>query len=263
MFVQQIRDRLQNLVQQDLQSSLRELTIGTLTSNHSATSTSIDRSDFHRHYDDLSDVNLLAGIDIVDYFQQRWIELQNQTKQNVTNAKHSSKTIQQIKCKFENFNKICDDLETDLDRLVPEICESLLSIEIELEQSLSLVNKLNEAIIGLNKESIDQDFEQRKSESEQKMNQMLVRRAEDLVLYESQLNSKYERQEVEILKERQLVFQQAFEDELRIYKEKGQLINNEPPSSSSLSKDETKLEDISLDLDPNEVDELEKFLEND
>nr|XP_046911578.1 dysbindin protein homolog [Dermatophagoides farinae] len=251
-----IRDRIQH-VQQDLTTSFRELTIGTIVDSPATYPTSLSR-DKSNLYD--LDVNLYAGADVIEYFQHRWIEIQNETKHNANKAQSVSKHIGQMRSHLKNFNKTTDDLESELDKLAPEIHDSLLEIEHELERSLLLLNKLNEAVICLNKEVIDCDHQQRKDESKQKLDEMLIRRAEDLVIYEAQLRSKYERQEVAILKERQLVFQQAFEEELRLYKEKGLVTESNKLKEPS---DGTRLEDISLDIDQDEANELEKFLEND
>lgn len=239
--------------------SFRELTIGAIVDSPATSPTSSSSSS--RTYDKSNlDVNIYAGADVIEYFQHRWIEIQNETKQNVSKAKTASQHIDQMYCHLENFKKIYNNFESEFDKFASEICDSMLEIEHELESSLSLLNKLDEAIICLNKEMIDCDYQQRKYESKQKMDELVIRKAEDLVLYEAQLSSKYERQEVAILKERQLVFQQAFEEELCLYKEKGLILESNKPKESA---DGTRLEDISLDIDQNEAIEFEKFLEND
>lgn len=233
------------------------MTLGTLAGGNE-TGASKQKPSQQFQYD--LDVNLYAGAEIIEHFQNAWNQIQRQMDLNIETKQSIAKHIEEIDSQTKQLMLVGEKLNADLDSIILDIDKSLLEIEKEIQQSSTLLNGLHKAIIELNKQTIDENFKRRKDESKKKLDSMVSRRIEDLALYQAHLYSKQEKKEIEFLYERQMVFQQAFEEELRLYKEKGIILE---PTISNSKTSSTKLEDISFDVSKDEENELEKFLQDD
>lgn len=226
---------------------------------------------------DSSQINLNAGSELMDYFQRKWISLHEQTELNLNKAQAVKEGIDQLD---DYNNKLCHSMQTLVDQ-VSTFDNVLLEIDLiekEMVKTCSLLSKMENAITDLSKLSIQQEFEQKRKSQLEHLEQLIHGHNDELRLYEQGLKEavtlkqiEQRKKEEQILRERQSVFQSAFEEEIKLFKEKGHLpsksdgkdlsTNSQSRNDSEPSSSET-LENISLEIDPNDVDEFEQFLKD-
>lgn len=219
---------------------------------------------------DSLNVNLDAGADMIDYYQYRWQQLHELSQENAKKSIQITSALTEIDCDVQRLhsatNKLIDELSS-----IPDLEQSINAIELEIERSMPLLNLFEDAITELNNQAISMDYEHHIMESEQKISNLVRRREDDIRLLESHYIAKEEQKirekaerEALLLREKQDIFQKAFEDQLQAYKLGN--INDDNDVRSNLNNDENldkKLAEISLDIAKEEVDALEKFLQDD
>lgn len=252
----------------DFDFSFRDLAISSATKTEMRHKLGVDAFSL---VDD--DVNLYAGANVIEYFQNKWCDMHCASNLNFSVAKQIAQNIYRMHSDIKHLDSCLIKLNDQLLQAQTQIETELNSVEQELGRSIVLFGKFEEAITDLTKESSRQDYLERRQESMFKLDQLLKRRQEELMLYDAQLNARRQKQHLEIVKreqkllrERQLVFQQAFEEELQMYKQNGQVnfsanAKNVQPAAAAAA--DFKLEDISLDIEIEEVDALERFLQED
>lgn len=295
----QLRDRIQN-AQHDLSASIRDkLLISSATKAEvrhrilGIPATSIPATlapltpTINPHA--TLDVNLAAGSELITHWQNQWAEMHQTGTENGVLARNLTADITEVSSHVVAIRNASSRLLNELLSSLPEVESSLTLVEAEMAKSMALFGALEEAITELEVEVQGRAFAARKEATEERLEEVVTRRTEDLKMLESQyvareaakLRAAAER-EAQALQERQAVFQAAFEEELKRYKEKKVVSEVEDVDKKeeekgdksyqpiSEDKDEENgdvveagldvLADISLDVDKEEVDALESFL---
>lgn len=215
------------------------------------------------------EVNLHAGVDLMQYFHTRWSQLHEQAHRNASDADRLSGRVGRIEADCAKLCEEASSVALQLDGLSEDIQCELTLLSQQLAQAEVCLWSLEEAITDLGRQATDWSYAQRKQDSAERVRQAASRKCDELAQYDCQLKCRRERRLAEsarreetVLRERQLVFQMAFEEEVRLYREKGHSTGLATPAQNA-PPDEPRLEDVSLDIAVDEVDALERFLEGD
>lgn len=211
-----------------------------------------------------TDINLTSGCALLEQNEKTWRNLHERNEANAIKATSTDETITRIKEKteklyidltdlnvclnsiaaLENNLQTCNDMITNIGTL----CKSLETKLVELEdvtEELDLQSRQIE-----HKFQMSMYKEKKMVELEEVRKRFALKHAENVKQYENELKK--------IQQERQAVFQDAFQHDLEIYKEKGSIPKVEHLKKNTLEP-ELSLEEITLDDSANKS-ELEEFL---
>ncbi|KAF7493105.1 hypothetical protein SSS_08200 [Sarcoptes scabiei] len=259
--LQTIRDR----IQQDLTKSLRNLTFNLNRNSSGGNSDETFRDEHQYQCDNYNlDVNLDAGCEFIYYFQENWSKIKTQSTENVKKAQTIDNHLTDLNNDFEKFLENISQFDQLYEHLLPEITSDLDIVENELKMTNKMIDEMQKLILEMQKNNLRKRFDQQRIESIENHNKILAMKSDSLAKYESDLFQKKELRKLQELQERQSVFQEAFEDEIRTYKKKNSMRNqhqvNDGGVDGYLQNFQSKLEEISIEIDQNDADELEKFL---
>ena len=171
-----------------------------------------------------ADFNHFTGKEMLEYFQECWSE---QNKLSVKNAQFADSVRGELEKIDENIVRLHRSFHTfanDSNEIM-SLDRALNDVENEITKSFRLCCALEDALTDLDKEFESLDFRMRERESEKRLEEITQRREDDLVVLKAQFETiiaqkrkDKENREAEISRERQRVFQEAFEEEVARYK---------------------------------------------
>ncbi|KAL9906061.1 dysbindin protein homolog isoform X2 [Glossina fuscipes] len=205
-----------------------------------------------------SNVNASAGCKILSKYEHDWQMLHQNNEENSKKAAELAEQIDNIEQKMSNHQIIIADLLTSLAGL-PNLTEKLKSCQhtlVEVQELHKLVERDFEKLEDLCEECDFQEFRWQKhvelAKYKQKKMEDLELFRQKLVLEQEQRIHNHEMKLQQIQKERQAVFEDAFQYDLLEYKRTGQVPNKDLNSAVTLEE---------IVLDDNETkDALEEFL---
>uniref|UniRef100_A0A1A9VMZ3 Dysbindin n=1 Tax=Glossina austeni TaxID=7395 RepID=A0A1A9VMZ3_GLOAU len=188
-----------------------------------------------------SNINASAGCKILSKYENDWQMLHQNNEENSKKAAELAEQIETIDQKMSNHQIIITDLLTSLAGL-PKLTEKLKSCQhtlVEVQELHTLVERDFEKLEDLCEECDFQEFQWQKHK---------------LALEQEQRIHNHEVKLQQIQKERQAVFEDAFQYDLLEYKRTGQVPKIDKDLNSTVT-----LEEIVLD-DNGTKDALEEFL---
>ncbi|XP_041376215.1 dysbindin-A-like [Gigantopelta aegis] len=248
---EKVKGKFQN-VQQDLYDGLKALT-------------SLDSQPRHGMLRQLhtDGVNLDAGADLLNKYQNTWKELQDNTVENAQKAENVDCQIGLLFVRWDRQLETMGRLETEVKEL-----PSVLSMISQLTNTLGYVEercKMLEAALERFEDVCEEELMQRERVSHVlQLANYKRQRNEEVEKIKAQLSKAHtktmqsiERQRLSKLKEREQVFSEAFSQDINYYQTHGRIekltmTNILLPKVSSLSE-------ITLDQDDHDLD---KFLES-
>lgn len=204
----------------------------------------------------MANVNLYAGCDLLEYFHHQWRKLHQSNLDNQKLAEQAADELHQVEQYTNDMCRAMQKLNDELSNL-DGMHQQLSSIEAELGRTFHYLDKLSEAVGVLQCEQAQLEAEQQKQEAQARLDKTIENRTRQLDDYRRQLLTEHEENERRMLKERETVFQQAFEEELQLYKEKGQL---PVLKTTADEEDQRDLGNVTIEFDEKEQQEFEKFL---
>jgi len=258
--LEQLKDKLQ-IVQNDLTSSIRGLT---QPISHEAKEEIRTKLGFHRNVHKFK-VDLNAGAELLHRYQTQWQQMHEMSESNAKSAEEVSKVIAVVDSNAKKQESLIKDLLTQLSSL-PQMVESIESLEKDLikcknnflkaEQLLTTLED-NKEVEDLEKLKIDQHF---KIEiyKDSKTSQLEALRVKLAVEHTDKVHD-FERQQQNILKERQEAFQKVFEEELNHYKTHGKV---ETKVQNNSKQRIPSIEEIEIETQKSDEEALEEFLQS-
>uniref|UniRef100_A0A6B2E7U2 Dysbindin protein n=1 Tax=Phlebotomus kandelakii TaxID=1109342 RepID=A0A6B2E7U2_9DIPT len=207
-------------------------------------------------------INLYAGCDLLAINERQWSEIRDLNEQNAKKAEEVDASILEIRDRTERTLTTIQDLNVTLAALpvvvttlngcvdvindVGAKCETLEKKMMDLEDLLE--------VLELQEKQLDHRFEmamykEKKLAALEKVREELAKKHADNVM-------KHELKMRKVQQERQSVFQDAFHDDMKFYREQGSIPKVETKSDRKLS-----LEEVELD-DSDTKDALDEFLNN-
>uniref|UniRef100_A0A7G3AEX7 Putative dysbindin protein isoform x1 n=1 Tax=Lutzomyia longipalpis TaxID=7200 RepID=A0A7G3AEX7_LUTLO len=208
-------------------------------------------------------INLYAGCDLLAINERQWTEIRDLNEQNAKKAADVDATILEIRDRTERTLTTIQDVNVTLAALpvvvttlngcvdvikdVGAKCETLEKKLMELEDLLE--------VLELQEKQLDHRFEmamykEKKLAALEKVREELAKKHADSVM-------KHELKMRKVQQERQSVFQDAFQDDMKFYKEQGTI----PKVETRVGERKLSLEEVELD-DTDTKDALDEFLNN-
>ncbi|XP_060529084.1 dysbindin protein homolog [Cylas formicarius] len=199
--------------------------------------------------------NSNAGAPILTCFQKHWEDIHNL---NESNAKQAEKLATEI----ELISKTVRSDKQNMEIIKHNLITSKLTHNIgyclnQIKDIHDICEKIEEKLVNLEIVIDEVDFEKMKERHRYHLNNYKERKEERLVNLKLMSEKEYHREveQVEtskklLLEERQKVFQEAFKNDLELYKSLGSIPKLDLPRNGAL------LEEIDLDYDETELDQF-------
>ncbi|GAB0091287.1 Dysbindin protein homolog [Sergentomyia squamirostris] len=208
-------------------------------------------------------INLYAGCDLLAVNESQWSEIRNLNEQNARKASEIDGSIVEIRDKTEKTLTTIQDLNVTLAALPVVVTALNGCVDViqdvgakcaTLEKKLMELEDLLE-VLELQEKQLDHRFEmamykEKKLAALEKVREELAKKHADNVM-------NHELKMRKVQQERQSVFQDAFQDDLKFYKEQGTI----PKVETVATERQLSLEEVVLD-DTETKDALDEFLNN-
>ncbi|RWS14544.1 dysbindin-like protein [Dinothrombium tinctorium] len=249
------RDKIQNVVPQDLSTSLKVLTITEKISSNSVKK--------HLSKTKKVKVDLNAGAELLHHYQQHWENLHKQSEANAKIAEEVASVIDRINESVMRKNAIINEF-ISLVSSIPSMHESVGNVVDDLKQLEKNILLVEQRLTELEEAKQDEAFK--------KMN---MNQAYEVALYREKKSAQFEEYKVNLAimhtekvkkiekmqklkyKERQQAFQAAFEEELNQYKIHGKV---ERQQQQEVEHKEKSLEEIQIESDEADLKAFDDFL---
>ncbi|KAK9890961.1 hypothetical protein WA026_013299 [Henosepilachna vigintioctopunctata] len=206
-------------------------------------------------------VNFDAGADILDHFKNEW-ELFHETNEN--NTKKASKVAESVKEIHANLTKEKNNVKVITEVLTnSNLISNINGIDKQIRQLYDLCENVEKSLITLENVIDEIDFQKMKNQHKYHLMKYKERKTENLRALELKLKDQKadELKQLEIenskkMEERQQVFQEAFRNDLELFKSLGQI----PKVELSRKQPSALLEEFQVDVDENELNQF--FEEN-
>ncbi|XP_070575362.1 dysbindin-like [Ptychodera flava] len=252
------RERLHN-VQHDLSEGLKNL-----TTKAKEVGKTTRKSEIPNSPEFVVKPHLDAGAELLNKFQQQWIELHHNIDGSAKKAIEADIEVQKLVTKCEKQNEAILQFHSQLAAL-PKLAEEIQSATVIIGSLEGTFEEIEGVLIYLEELCDEEEFERNKmGHSNNMLAYREIKRQEQETL-RVQLQAEYnqkvremEQSEQAKMKERQKTFQDVFNEDMQHYKESGEM--NRPifrTQTSSVSI--TSVEDVDLD-DVMDKDELDDFL---
>ncbi|XP_056642314.1 dysbindin protein homolog [Diorhabda sublineata] len=202
-------------------------------------------------------INVNAGAEILAHYQNNWEELHGINEESAEKAEKLADEIEKISTFVSDNKKNLEFINNTVlySKLSSSISKCLEDIQRLYESSENIEKKL----IKLEDLIDEADFNKMKNRHVYHLEQYKMRKDESLTNLTAELKVKhlkkveeYELSKKELLKERQQVFQDAFKNDLEIYKNSGIV----PGQIQNKRRNGALLEEIQLDYDQKELDQF-------
>lgn len=206
--------------------------------------------------------NLNAGAELLHHYQKQWESLHRKTEANSQLSGEVAKLVTELSSSANRRSKVMNDFVAltstlpQINEAIDLVAEDLKTLEKQITEAENLLTDLQDKKEkeALDRLELDQKYqlalykEKRARQTEELKVKLALEHAEKVKVYEKQQQA--------ILKERQKVFQAAFEEELDFYKKHGKIekkLSEETPGTP-------KLEEIEVEPDEETKAALDKFL---
>ncbi|XP_045483388.1 dysbindin protein homolog [Harmonia axyridis] len=201
-------------------------------------------------------INYEAGSEILDYFRNEWSSLHNASEDNAKKAAEVAEIIDTIQTRIK---KTENDLETITDILTgSNLTNNINEAHVKINDLLNLCDTVEKGLIEFERTVDEIEFQDMKKRHAYHLTKYEERKEESLKLLQLKLEeerneelAKIELERVEKMKERQKVFQEAFQNDLELFKTLGQIPRLELNQQSS-----ALLEEIQIDYNMEELDQF-------
>lgn len=235
-------------VQEELASSLR--TLGLAEPNVPL----VIPSRHGRHFEGL---RLDAGADLLNHYQFQWCRMREASDINYQLAEQADKAITSIESYISWQHQLVSTLTSNLSS-VSSMVVQLQKITDSIGVTEATLTKTEEQLALLEDLVKDSQFDSELKDCEKKFIMLqdqkfseLEKLKSNLVAQHLQKVREYESKQIFKAKERQAIFEQAFETEIRQYKESGII-----PRLSQVNRQTASLEEIVVEDDPSSLNEF-------
>lgn len=205
-------------------------------------------------------INLYAGADILQHFQNQWEDMHQINEHNAKKAdgvaQEISKVTSRITASKENLSLITHIISNS------NLCGNITNCLENIKTLYTLSDKIERDLINLENLIEEIEFEKLRVQHQYHLQQYELRKEESLESFKNTLEeahskkvAEYEAKKKNVMEQRQKTFQDAFKSDLEIYKSLGTL-----PEINQRKQNGALLEEIQLDYDPRELDQF--FNEN-
>lgn len=175
-------------------------------------------------------VNLNAGAQILNHFQQQWEEIHKLNEENAKNSDNLANVIEDMYKKVSNDHRSVTDISYLLSNGTQSLSESVENCATQLENLHDTFEVVEKNLLQL--ENLIETLELQERELEHRFQLALYKEKKlgnlenlrvDLAEKHTQSVMAHEKRQKQMLQERQKAFQDAFQTDLQLYKEAGSL----------------------------------------
>lgn len=222
-------------------------------------------------------MNLNAGSSLLSLHQSRWEKLHKNTEENVLLADRISQDIDRIAAKSSRFMNAITDFLNQCEK-VTAMHDSFQILSNDLRNIEKTISKVENVLDELYLRKELTDFVKFQAEENYKFSQYKEAKAtefealrQELVADHAKKMKEFEKIELQRLREKQKIYQDAFEKEINLYKLFGRVVRtNDADDSDSEGKSGDKtsnqlvtpLEDIEVEADEEDKKALDSFLQS-
>ncbi|XP_071820806.1 dysbindin-like [Apostichopus japonicus] len=257
---EQFKEKFQ-AVQQDLSDGIKSLSVKA----QKASKTNRNSENLSSKHDNLPNLreglHISAGADLLDHFQGTWTNIHEAIEDCANRATDADALIQQIAFNQEKKFAEWRDIKKHLQE-IPNLLEDIQSITAKIGKLTADFEEVEASLVELedviDEEEYRQNEEIQRKELEnyqkQKLHEEGLLRARLQDEFDEKLNKKQKEEDAK-KRERQQAFQDFFADDLKHYKEFGQM-----QRPMEVAAPETHLEDFELEWDEHDQQALNDFL---
>ncbi|NP_001280263.1 dysbindin protein homolog [Acyrthosiphon pisum] len=243
-----LREKLHNVVQEGLSASLRglsgnEVIVAQSPSEHP--------------------VNYDAGADLLHKYQTEWNQLHLLAEDNAHKAEEVSEMISLLHHQMSEQWKKMDTITSCMDSM-PQLVKSIENAMKDMENIKLLINDVEHQLLKLDDVVEEQELQEQMLNERFQLAVYRSKKLKELEKISGELEADHKEKVTDLeqkinikLKERQEIFNQVFQQDMRQY-----IISGMIPvmkSSSNGGRDEVSLEDIEIEDDTDALDELLNF----
>ncbi|CAG7718337.1 unnamed protein product [Allacma fusca] len=206
---------------------------------------------FKSNKPELNDVNYDAGVELLERYQNYWSDLHKRTEITAACAYEVDDLITKLHQNYDSQCKKVGQLSNSLANIpqlihgVQEVCDLILNVQCQMDETNESLEALQDIVDTqeLREKQLDHRF-QLALYQERRLNELEGLKVK---LMEEHLEKvkHFEQRQVSRLKERQAVFQEAFEEDLQHFKLQGSI-----PKVTGVAETSPTLEEIELEEDP-------------
>lgn len=240
-----LREKLHNVVQEGLSASLRGLSVNEVIVSQSP-------SEHPVNYD--------AGADLLHKYQTEWNQLHLLAEDNAHKAEEVNEMISLLHHQMSEQWKKMDTITSCMDSM-PQLVKSIENAMKDMENIKLLINDVEHQLLKLDDVVEEQELQEQMLNERFQLAVYRSKKLKELEKISGELEADHKdkvadlEQKINIkLKERQEIFNQVFQQDMRQY-----IISGMIPvmkSSSNGGRDEISLEDIEIEDDTDALDEL-------
>lgn len=175
-------------------------------------------------------VNLNAGAQILNHYQQQWEEVHELNEENAKNSDILANMIEEMHKKVSNDHRSVSDISYLLSNGTQSLSESVTNCVTQLEDLNQSFESVEKDLLKL--ENLIEILELQERELEHRFQLALYKEKKlanlenlrvELTEKHTQSVMEHEKKQKHTLQERQKAFQEAFQTDLQLYKEAGTL----------------------------------------
>lgn len=240
-----LREKLHNVVQEGLSASLRGLSGNEVIAAQSP-------SEHPVNYD--------AGADLLHKYQTEWNQLHLLAEDNAHKAEEVNEMISLLHHQMSEQWKKMDTITSCMDSM-PQLVKSIENAMKDMENIKLLINDVEHQLLKLDDVVEEQELQEQMLNERFQLAVYRSKKLKELEKISGELEADHKEKVMDLeqkinikLKERQEIFNQVFQQDMRQY-----IISGMIPvmkSSSNGGRDEVSLEDIEIEDDTDALDEL-------
>ncbi|XP_050421135.1 dysbindin protein homolog [Adelges cooleyi] len=239
-----LRDKLQSVVQEGLSASLRGL--------------SVNETNVVSSQNDQYPVNFDAGADLLHKYQTEWNQLHLLAEDNAHKAEEVNEMINVLHHQINKQWKQMDVLTTCMNS-IPSLVNNIENAIKDMDCIKTLIDNVEHQLLKLEDVVEEQELQEQMLNERFRLAVYRGKKLKELELTSYELESEHKlkvddlEQKINIkLKERQEIFNQVFQQDMRQYIISGII----PVMKSNGGRDDVSLEDIEIEDDTDALNEL-------
>ncbi|KAL5242947.1 hypothetical protein ACI65C_010357 [Semiaphis heraclei] len=238
-----LREKLHNVVQEGLSASLRGLSVNEVNVAQSP-------SEHPVNYD--------AGADLLHKYQTEWNQLHLLAEDNAHKAEEVNEMISLLHHQMSEQWKKMDTITSCMDSM-PQLVKSIENAMKDMENIKLLINDVEHQLLKLDDVVEEQELQEQMLNERFQLAVYRSKKLKELEKISGELEADHKEKVADLeqkinikLKERQEIFNQVFQQDMRQYIISGMV----PVMKSNGGRDEVSLEDIEIEDDTDALDEL-------
>ncbi|XP_026806226.1 dysbindin protein homolog [Rhopalosiphum maidis] len=238
-----LREKLHNVVQEGLSASLRGLSVNEVVVAQSP-------SEHPVNYD--------AGADLLHKYQTEWNQLHLLAEDNAHKAEEVNEMISLLHHQMSEQWKKMDTITSCMDSM-PQLVKSIENAMKDMENIKLLINDVEHQLLKLDDVVEEQELQEQMLNERFQLAVYRSKKLKELETISGELEADHKEKVADLeqkinikLKERQEIFNQVFQQDMRQYIISGMI----PVMKSNGGRDEVSLEDIEIEDDTDALDEL-------